>query len=129
MGKSVAERRWQRTVPRNVMWPATFLPFVSGFGFTPPQQKTKRERKKSKQNKKVAATETHVHVDGNEASTVTADATSVTANHEATSVNAAAEAGTDFANDPIVDMFSKATAFGYEDAWPYSSFTRPGVSD
>ena len=47
--------------------------------------------------------------------------------HEATTVNAAAAAATDLPIDPFVDKCAKALAFGYEDAWPYSSFNRPGL--
>jgi hypothetical protein len=51
----------------------------------------------------------------------------VTEKHEATSANAAAAAATDLPIDPFVDKCAKALAFGYEDAWPYSSFNRPGL--
>ena len=47
-----------------MMWPATFLPFVYGLGFTPPQQKkNKCEKRTSKNDMEVdsADTETHVH--------------------------------------------------------------------
>ena len=131
MGKSVAERRRQRTVAQNMMWPATFLPFVYGFGFTPPQQKkNKCEKRTSKQNKEVdAATNTCVH-DGAGSSGAGTEASGVTEKHEETSANAAAAAATDLPIDPVdpfVDKCAKALAFGYGDAWPYSSFNRPGL--
>ena len=115
MGKSiaVAERRQQRTM----MWP--FLPFLC---FAPPK------KNKCQQNKEVdeAATEKCVHDDAGSSGTGT-EASGVTEMHEATSANAAAAAATDLPIDPFVDKCAKALAFGYEDAWPYSSFNRPGL--
>ena len=86
--------------------------------------KNKRKRT-SKQNKEVdAATETRVHDDAGSSGTGT-EASGVTEKHEATSANAAA--ATDLPINPFVDTCAKALAFGYEDAWPYSSFNRPGL--
>jgi len=88
--------------------------------------KNKRKRT-SKQNKEVdAATETRVHDDAGSSGTGT-EASGVTEKHEATSANAAAAAATDLPINPFVDTCAKALAFGYEDAWPYSSFNRPGL--
>ena len=123
----MAERRRQKMVAQNMMWPATFLPFVYGLGFTPPQQKkNKCEKRTSKNDMEVdsADTETHVH-DGAGSSGTGTEASGVT--EQATSANAAAAAATDSPIDPFVEKYIKALAFGYEDAWPYSSFNRPGL--
>lgn len=120
MGKSiaVAERRRQRTM----MWP--FLPFLC---FAAPKKNNCQKKNKCQQNKEVeAATETCVHDDAGSSGTGT-EALGVTEMHEATNANEAAAAATDLPIDPFVDKCAKALAFGYEDAWPYSSFNRPGL--
>ena len=105
-----------------MMWP--FLPFLC---FAPPKKNKCQKKNKRQQNKEVeAATETCVHDDAGSSGTGT-EASGVTEMHEATSANAAAAAATDLPIDPFVDKCAKALAFGYEDAWPYSSFNRPGL--
>ena len=134
MGKSV-------NTGRNMMWPATFLPFVYGLGLQqPPKKKQKRQQRLDRCTSDVTVvpvpdiSEHDVSADPS-ASDVTVAPVSDSTWHDLSSNSSSVsehngheDTSASDCPDPVVEQFAEASQLEYSHGWPFSHFRRQDVS-